>query len=101
MRSCRLKSIKTPHYENKLLTKDHAWKRQQSNIACTNNSNSTEACCHVLFGDSDLNATTENKENTLIPLVNRSNSWTDLRMTLKSEDCIKEIKEMFKSVTLD
>ncbi|CAH8554155.1 unnamed protein product [Schistosoma haematobium] len=101
LRSSRLKSIKTPHYENKLLTKDHAWKRQQSNITCTNNSNSNEACCHVLFGDSDLNATTENKENTLIPLVNRSNSWTDLRMTLKSEDCIKEIKEMFKSVTLD
>ncbi|RTG89204.1 uncharacterized protein DC041_0000438 [Schistosoma bovis] len=101
LRSSRLKSIKTPHYENKLLTKDHAWKRQQSNITCTNNSNSNEACCHVLFGDSDLNATIENKENTLIPLVNRSNSWTDLRMTLKSEDCIKEIKEMFKSVTLD
>ncbi|VDP28116.1 unnamed protein product [Schistosoma margrebowiei] len=98
-RSSRLKSIKTPHYENKLLTKDYAWKRQQSNITCINNSN--EASCHVLSGSSDLNATTKNKENTLIPLVNRSNSWTDLRMTLKSEDCIKEIKEMFKSVTLD
>ncbi|CAI2728602.1 unnamed protein product [Schistosoma spindalis] len=100
-RSSRLESIKTSHYENKLLTKDHALQSQQSNITCINNSNSNEASCHILFGNSELNATTKNTENTLIPLMNRSNSFTDLRMTLKSEDCIKEIKEMFKSVTLD
>ncbi|XP_018651029.1 family M14 non-peptidase homologue (M14 family) [Schistosoma mansoni] len=97
-RSCRLKSIKTPHCENKLLTKDHTWQSQPSNITCNNNSTSSEASCHVSLGNSDLNATTKNKENTLIPLVNRSNSSTDLKMTLKSEDCIKEIKEMFKSI---
>ncbi|CAH8561604.1 unnamed protein product [Schistosoma rodhaini] len=100
-RSCRLKSIKTPHCENKLLTKDNTWQSQPSNITCINNCNSSEANCHDSLSESDLNAITKNKENTLIPLMNRSNSSTDLQMTLKSEDCIKEIKEMFKSVTLD
>ncbi|CAH8547655.1 unnamed protein product [Schistosoma turkestanicum] len=92
-RSSRQKSVKTPYDENALQS-------PQSNVTNTNNSNDSETNCQLLFDNSNINTDAKIKENTVVPLVNRSNSLTDLKMIIKSEDCIKEIQEMFRSVTL-